>query len=108
LGDEAGFGSRIRFRLATGTRALIQRREVLFDQAPAHALDPCAADIEGFGDALIRPPVRGFEEDAGAGHFAGGGFPSAQQSFQVGALLVGEYDKISLFRHRCSGSCRIR
>ena len=102
--DEAGFSLRIQLRLVAGARAFIKRREVFLDEPLARALDRGASNIERFGDSLVLPAVRGFEEDAGAGRFAGGDFPAPQQVLQLRALFVTQGDKVFLFRHGWSGS----
>ena len=104
FGDEAGFSFRIQLRLVAGARAFIQRREVLLDESLAGALDRGPSDVERFGDALIRPALRGFEQNAGASQFASGGMSAAQQLLQLRALIIGQRHKVFLFRHYWSGS----
>ena len=68
-------------------------------EAAAHAGDGGQADVEGLGDALIRPAgtARRFvrlEQNPGVGLRPGGRFADANHLLQGGTLLVREGDAI--------------
>jgi hypothetical protein len=71
-----------------------QRSQALLNEALAEAFDGRAPHSERLGNRAVLPTLRRFEDDAGAGHFAGRMRATMQQVFKLLTFIVIKRDKI--------------
>jgi len=69
--DQAGFGLLLQLRQAAGAWTVCQRPQTSLDEALSEAFDRRVSHGERIGNGTVFPALSRFEEDAGAGHFAG-------------------------------------
>ena len=71
-----------------------QGSQTLLDAALPEAFDGRMPHRERLGHSAVFPPLCGFEEDAGAGHFAGRVPSTVPQEFPLLTFIVIKCDKI--------------
>jgi hypothetical protein len=82
-----GFLFARKFSPLAGAWALVETTQSRFDKALAGALNRGDTGVERRDNLLIGQAISSVQEDAGAGHFAGGGFTACDEVAQLLAFL---------------------
>jgi hypothetical protein len=106
FGHQTSFGLLIQLRREARAWTFVQRPQALLDEALAEAFARRAPHGERGGNGAVLPALSRFEQEAGAGHFAGRVRPMVQELCELLAFSVIKRDKILLLGHCWSASCR--